>query len=191
MQTQRKFLHLPATESHPRHRLRVPSPDSQASNRDSYDPEAWAITSAQNDSTTLPMQTIAKNQNSGSKNMQRNRLVPMFRPSIYRDCLQCYRMTTAMFIMHFDLGSLTTKATYRMSTMHAEPFSRWSRKLGRSNSSITDDRRIDNGAGESESKTTGSSTVLQENARGVNSIAVEGSWKYPYLQLGTHFLRIK
>ncbi|CCD55756.1 hypothetical protein BofuT4_P153180.1 [Botrytis cinerea T4] len=85
----RKFLHLPATESHPRRRLRVPSPDSQASNRDSYDPEAWAITSAQNDSTTLPMQTIAKNQNSGSKNMQRNRLVPMF---------QCQRCTQSPFL---------------------------------------------------------------------------------------------
>ncbi|TGO69828.1 hypothetical protein BOTNAR_0006g00140 [Botryotinia narcissicola] len=47
---------------------------------DSYDPEAWAITSIQNDSTTFPMQTIAKNQNSGSKNMQPNRHVPIFRP---------------------------------------------------------------------------------------------------------------
>ncbi|TGO41826.1 hypothetical protein BHYA_0016g00670 [Botrytis hyacinthi] len=66
--------------------FRVPSPDSQANNMDSYDPEAWAITSIQNDSTTLPMQTIAKNQNSGSKNMQPNRHVPIFRPYTVTVC---------------------------------------------------------------------------------------------------------
>ncbi|KAF7939944.1 uncharacterized protein EAE98_000071 [Botrytis deweyae] len=49
---------------------------------DSYDPKAWAVTSIQDDSTRLPMQTIAKNQNSGSKDMQPNRLVPIFRPYI-------------------------------------------------------------------------------------------------------------
>ncbi|TGO29602.1 hypothetical protein BPAE_0013g00540 [Botrytis paeoniae] len=82
MRTQKKFLHPPATGSHPRQRPRVPSPDSQAKKMDSYDPKAWAITSIQNDSITFPMQTIAKNQNSGSKNMQPNRHVPIFRPYI-------------------------------------------------------------------------------------------------------------
>ncbi|KAF7874444.1 uncharacterized protein EAF02_008421 [Botrytis sinoallii] len=59
---------------------------------DSYDPKAWAVTSIQDDSTTLPMQTIAKNQNSGSKNMQPNRLVPIFRPYIVTNVNDVLRM---------------------------------------------------------------------------------------------------
>ncbi|KAF7920088.1 hypothetical protein EAE99_008209 [Botrytis elliptica] len=114
---------------------------------DSYDPKAWAVTSIQDDSTTLPMQTIAKNQNSGSKNMQPNRLVPIFRP----------------YINVNDVGMQSPFLGEAESRVDQIQVLRMMEK-------------IDNGAGKSKSKTAGSSTVLQENTLGVISIAVEGSW---------------